>query len=280
MADHSHALSSPGAASRPGRRPASGAAAATTPRFSYPPVPPEPAELASMHGRIVERLGSQIAAGEVTGVIDPDRIATELGVSRSLVRECLRTLAAKGMVQARQRTGTTVTDPSSWALLDEQVIRWRASGSSRFVQLRESLQLRERLEPLAAGLTATHADPVVLESLADAVVRIDRATRAADPRLMIEADTAFHRLLYLGSGNDMLARLAGTVHACLRVPDFQRYQHFSSDTAARHGRLVDLVQAGDVAGAERVCGELMDLTLALFLNAHDRVIARSAPTAR
>ncbi|NPC97643.1 FCD domain-containing protein [Nocardioides sp. zg-DK7169] len=276
MADRSHAPSSTGAA-RPTRRlPAPRGVEARS--QSYPPVPPEPAELASMHGRIVERLGSQIAAGEVVGVIDPDRIATELGVSRSLVRECLRTLAAKGMVQARQRTGTTVTDPSSWALLDEQVIRWRASGSRRFVQLRESLQLRERLEPLAAGLTAAHGDPAVLESLADAVQRIDRATRAADPRLMIEADTAFHRLLYLGSGNDMLARLAGTVHACLRVPDFQRYRHFSPDTAARHGRLVDLVQAGDVAGAEKVCGELMDLTLALFLHAQDRVVARSAPT--
>ncbi|WP_164477823.1 FadR/GntR family transcriptional regulator [Nocardioides pantholopis] len=243
-------------------------------------VPADPAQLSSMHGRVVERLGSLIATGELTGVLDPDRIVAELGVSRSLLRECLRTLGAKGMVQARQRSGTTVTDSTQWALLDEQVIRWRASGPRRFAQLRESLQLRARLEPLAAGLSARHQDAAALDALEAAAVRIDRATRARDPRLMIEADTAFHRLLYLGSGNQMLARLAGTVHACLQVPDFQRYQRFSTDTAARHERLAVLVRNQDVEGAERLSGELMDLTQELFLNAHDEVLGRSAATPR
>ncbi len=225
-----------------------------------------------MHGRVVDHLGVRIASGELNGTIDPDQIGDELGVSRSLVRECLRTLAAKGMVRARQRTGTTVTDPSSWALLDEQVIRWRASGPWRFTQLEESLQLRERLEPLAASLIAARRPDHILAELSDATARIAHATAARDPQLMIEADTVFHKLLYVGSGNDMLARLAGTVQACLRVPDFQHYRHFTTDTANRHRSLLDLIRAGDRDGAERVCGELMDQTSQLFLGAQDTIL--------
>lgn len=238
-------------------------------------VPPEPSELASMHGRIVDQLGSRIASGAITGIIDPVRIAAQLGVSRSLVRECLRTLAAKGMVQARQRAGTTVTDSTQWALLDEQVIRWRASGPHRFAQLPGSLELRERLEPLAARLTARERDATALTALAESARAIEQATRTRDLRLMIEADTVFHRLLYLSSGNEMLARLAGTVHACLQMPDFQHYHSFSADSSARHSRLVTAIRDQDADGAETIASDLVALTSQIFLDAQDKVLRRS-----
>ncbi|WP_110240460.1 FadR/GntR family transcriptional regulator [Nocardioides gilvus] len=236
-------------------------------------LPPDPSDTASMHGRVVDQLGTRIAGGEMTGLIDPARISAEFGISRSLVRECLRTLAAKGMVRARQRTGTAVTDSSEWALLDEQVIRWRSSGPWRFTQMEESLQLRGRLEPLAARLSAISAPAHVLHELTRATERIEMATHANDSKLMIEADTAFHRLLYLGSGNDMLSRLAGTVHACLRMPDFQRYHHFiNTDTAAQHRVLLDLLRAHDEDGAEAACARLMELTFAVFRGAQERAL--------
>src|SRR5690606_31033188 len=96
---------------------------------------------------------------------------------------------------------------------------------------------------------------------------------------MIEADTAFHRELYLGSGNTMLGRLAGTVHACLRVPDFQGYRRFSMDTVTRHRGLTDLIAARDADGAEQAAVRLMELTTELFLAAYERVLAR-LPRAR
>lgn len=224
-------------------------------------------EFADMHGRVVEWLGSQIAKGTLRGILDLGAIAEEFHVSRSLVRECLRTLSAKGMVRARQRTGTSVTEPEHWALLDEQVIRWRAAGPRRFVQLEESLELRSRLEPLAASLTAQRGDAETLAAIDREADQIDTAIRTDDGRLMIEADTAFHRLLYLGSGNSMLARLAGTVHACLRVPDLQDYARFSPDTVARHWELADLIRSGEAAAAERRTEVMMAISRTLFTSA-------------
>lgn len=236
-------------------------------------MPADPADLASMHGRVVDVLGIRIAAGQLTGLVDPASIADEFAISRSLVRECLRTLAAKGMVRARQRSGTVVTPPSSWALLDEQVIRWRASGPLRFSQMEESLQLRSRVEPLAARLTASAASAEAVTDLARATDAISQAARLRDPRRMIEADIAFHRLLYTSSGNAMLAQLAGTVHACLRMPDFQEYRDFiEPDTSLGHTELLDHVRAGDGDAAERACTRLMELTLAVFRGAQSRAL--------
>lgn len=221
-----------------------------------------------MHGRVVEWLGSRIATGHLTGVLDLDKIVQEFQVSRSLVRECLRTLAAKGMVQARQRTGTSVTDPEHWALLDEQVIRWRAAGPKRFVQMQESLELRLCLEPFAARSLAERRHPESVARLQDAARRIGEAIEADSGPLMIQADTAFHRELYLGSGNSMLARLAGTVHGCLRIPDFQSYRTFSSDTTYRHQHLADAISLGDADRAEAETRMLTELTVTIFHNAY------------
>lgn len=236
-------------------------------------VAPDPSEVSSMHGLVVEWLGSGIASGRLSGILDLDDIARRFHVSRSLVRECLRTLAAKGMVQARQRAGTSVTSPDKWAVLDEQVIRWRAAGPYRFVQMQESLQLRQRVEPLAARLMAENRTDEQLARLRQASEDIARAIANGSGQAMIEADTAFHRELYLGSGNTMLGRLAGTVHACLRVPDFQGYRRFSMDTVTRHRGLTDLIAARDADGAEQAAVRLMELTTELFLAAYERVLA-------
>jgi len=168
-----------------------------------------------------------------------------------------------------------VTDPEQWALLDEQVIRWRAAGPDRFVQMQESLQLRQRLEPLAARLMAERRTESQLERLRKATEQIRRAIAANSGQGMIEADTAYHRELYLASGNTMLGRLAGTVHACLRVPDFRDYQEFSLDTVTRHQRLTDLIAAQDADGAERAAERIMDLTTSLFLAAYARVTGKA-----
>lgn len=224
-----------------------------------------------MHGLVVEWIGSRIASGHLTGVLDLDHIARRFQVSRLLVRECLRTLAAKGMVRARQRTGTRVTNLEQWAVLDEQLIRWRAAGPHRFAQMQESLQLRQRVEPLAARLMAERRTEAQLERLKDATEQIERAITTGSGQGMIEADTSFHRELYLSSGNTMLGHLAGTVHACLRVPDFQGYRRFSTHTLARHQRLTDLIAACDADGAEQAAEHLISLTAKLFLAAYERL---------
>lgn len=229
-----------------------------------------------MHGLVVDWIGSRIASGRLTGVLDLEHISRRFHVSRSLVRECLRTLAAKGMVQARRRTGTRVTSPDQWAVLDEQVIRWRAAGPQRFVQMQESLQLRQRVEPLAARLMAEHGSEAEVTRLQQVVTQMEKAIAADNEQAMVDADTSFHRELYLHSGNAMLGCLAGIVHACLRVPEFEGRRQFSMATVARHQRLADLIAARDPDGAEQAAQHLMSLATKLFLAAYDQVLDQSA----
>lgn len=244
------------------------------------PIPPDPQHVASMHGTLVEAIGSGIALGTVTGTLDRDDIAAHFGVSRSLVREALRTLAAKGMVTARQRAGTQVAPPSSWAALDEHVIRWRAAGPDRFKQLYESLEIRERLEPLAARRMATLADPHWLGEITAAAEAIAAASRSQQQLAMMKADTAFHRALYLGSGSALLAELSGTVHACLRVPDFQSVERFPPETAHRHDTLAAAILSGDGDAAEEACRVAAAATRQMFTSAHALLLDGTAQVSK
>lgn len=225
-----------------------------------------------MHGAVVESIGSGIALGRVTGTLDLDEIAAHFGVSRSLIREALRTLAAKGMVAARQRSGTRVTPVQEWAALDEQVIRWRAAGPDRFKQLHDSLEIRERLEPLAARRMALRQDEEWIGVLRRATSQIDSAVQLRDQRMMTTADTTYHRALYLGSGSELLAETSETVHACLWVPDFQEMQRFDPQTSQRHHRLTQAIVDGRAEEAEAACADLVALTRNVFASAHEQIV--------
>lgn len=73
-----------------------------------------------------EWIGQWIANGKYTPGerIDPDKLRTELGVSRTAFREALRLMEGKGMLTARPNSGTRVTDPVTWNLTDADVCRW------------------------------------------------------------------------------------------------------------------------------------------------------------
>ncbi|GGM45761.1 FadR/GntR family transcriptional regulator [Dactylosporangium sucinum] len=225
----------------------------------------------NMHALVVQQLGARIGSGRLTGAIDLVAVANEFQVSRLLVREGLRTLAAKGLVQARPRLGTYVTPVERWSLLDEQVIQWRAAGPRRFAQMKDALELRQRLEPLGARLNARHPRPDVVEDLRAAVRGLELAIEEHDRPSMVVADTRFHVLLFTGGENEMLAQLGGTVHACLCVPDLQHLASFSTESVRRHLALVNLVAAGDERGAEEAAADLVAVAARLFISAARRI---------
>src|SRR5258708_21024445 len=132
-----------------------------------------------LHARVVDDLGEAIIAGRLTEgtVIDLSAVEQRLGVSRSVVREALRVLANLGLVEARHKVGTRVLPRSQWNLLHPQVITWRAGAADGDAQLRDLLQLRLAVEPLAARLAARHLHPAGL-----AILHPPCADLAAAPR--------------------------------------------------------------------------------------------------
>lgn len=224
-------------------------------------------DLRGVHGLVVERLGRAMAAGELVGRLDPEQIGTQYCVSRSVVRESLRALEAKGMVRARQRTGTWVTPVSDWSLLDPDVIGWRVAGPGRLGQLRDAIELRRALEPLGAELVAQRGTDAARDLLRTAAVRITRAAARKDVAALIEADGEFHSGLLRGSGNAMLAQLAPTVAACLRVDDIASFDRITEDVAERHDAVIAAIYAEDRVSAYSAALRLVEYSRAMLEDA-------------
>ena len=93
-----------------------------------------------LHGRVVDELGREIVGGRwMAGSPLPneDDLAAELGVSRTVVRESIKVLQAKGLVEVRPRTGTRVRARRAWHLLDADVVGWLFADMERGEDLRE-----------------------------------------------------------------------------------------------------------------------------------------------
>lgn len=209
-----------------------------------------------LHAQVVEAIGRRIAIGDLApgAVLSTEGIEAEHRVSRSVVREVLRTLTGLGMVQPRQRIGTVVLPVASWNLLDPRVIAWRADGPDSRRQLGELLSLREALEPVAAQRAAAGRDEETVRTLRESLARMTTAFEDGKPHDFATADTAFHEALLRGARNDVLSQLVQTVLATLRAR-YAGLRSFNDETAVslvRHRELVDAVAAGDEVAAEAV----------------------------
>jgi DNA-binding FadR family transcriptional regulator len=88
-----------------------------------------------IHGSVVDAIGRWILGGTYAPndlLPREDDLAIELGVSRTSIREAVRVLSAKGLLQARRRVGVRVRDRDDWNLLDPQVLSWHPeSGATK-----------------------------------------------------------------------------------------------------------------------------------------------------
>jgi len=173
-----------------------------------------------MHGQVVEWLGRRIVSGELAhGCQLPNEaeLAAQLRVSRGGIREAVKALAAKGLVEPRPRLGTRVLPRRDWNLMDREVISWHGRlGTNDF--LNDLLELRMMVEPGAAQLAAERATD---EQLAELAAACDQMAGNA-PRLpeaeheFVQADLAFHLTLLRCSGNQLIEQLGRLLEASLR----------------------------------------------------------------
>ncbi|HEX2115999.1 MAG TPA: FadR/GntR family transcriptional regulator [Alphaproteobacteria bacterium] len=164
----------------------------------------------NLFSHVVEEVGS----GIVRGVYKPGdvlpvegELGRALGASRSVVREAIKSLAAKGLVVSRTRTGTRVLAPTHWNLLDLDVLGWRYAAMPRMQFFREVFDLRRMIEPAAAGLAAERAAPADIVALEEALDAMSTATGDAE----IEADLRFHRGILEAAHNELVVQLGGVI---------------------------------------------------------------------
>jgi DNA-binding FadR family transcriptional regulator len=164
-----------------------------------------------MHGQVVEWLGRRIVSGELSDgsqLPNEAELAAQLQVSRGGVREAVKALAAKGLVEPRPRLGTRVLPRNEWNLMDREVISWHGGvGATEF--LNDLLELRLMVEPGTSALAAERASDAQIAVLESAYAGMaEHAPNLPDEEdAFVQADLTFHLTLLQASGNQLIEQL-------------------------------------------------------------------------
>lgn len=205
-----------------------------------------------LHGQTVETLASRILSdewGEGT-VLDLPALREELDISLTALREALKVLAAKGMIDARQKRGTFVQPREKWNLLDADVMRWQTAAADDPGLLDELTEVRAVVEPAAARIAAARASEEDVEALRDALA--DMAAAGDDLEASVQADLTFHRRLMAATHNNFLLRMERIIAIGLAERD--KVVHGAAtaeDPVPSHRKVLDAIVAGDPAAAEQ-----------------------------
>lgn len=211
-----------------------------------------------VHGQTVARIAQRILSGHPAEqeTLDVAALQAELDVSLTVVREALKVLAAKGLVDARQRRGTYVRPRSDWNLLDGDVIRWQFSGRTDNSFLQNLHEVRSIVEPAGARFAALRRTDADLSALEDAITAMTES--AGDPVAMVAADLSFHRALLAATHNELLERMEVVLETGLAERDRLVHGDGHDDPVPSHMLVLDAIRAGAQEAAEGAMRDLLD----------------------
>jgi DNA-binding FadR family transcriptional regulator len=212
----------------------------------------------------LEALGRAIVIGRYEARPFPTEaeIAKTLEVSRSVTREAVKMLTAKGLVSARPRHGTVVEPPSSWNLLDPDVLRWTLERKFSIELLRHFNELRVAIEPEAAALAARHHDAADIKQIRESLNRMKVAEVGRDDPL--EADIAFHVAVLRASKNPFYLQFRAMVSTALQTSiRFTNRIKGRVASVADHAVVADAIERRDAdaarAAMKAIVGEVLRL---------------------
>jgi DNA-binding FadR family transcriptional regulator len=215
-----------------------------------------------MFGLVVHEMGRQIVDGTFppgTTLPREDDLIARLDVSRTTFREAMKSLAAKGLVEIRTKTGTRVRDPREWHHTDPDVMVWYYEVGPSKMFLDALMDLRRVLEPAAAARAAGRASKAEVKRIAKAYRCM--CDTIGDPQAHSEADRDFHTAIFAATHNMMLSRMidlivigiyANTVMPSKTVVEGQR------QSLPYHADVLAAIEAGDPAAATAAANRLLD----------------------
>jgi DNA-binding FadR family transcriptional regulator len=221
----------------------------------------------NLHGQIVHAIGRQILGGQIR----PGEALKGRGApsaSRTALREAIKVLVAKGLVEMRPKTGTRVRPREAWNLLDPDVLAWQQQGSPRGPFLRNLTEIRGIIEPAAAELAAARAGAVDVAAIEQAFRGMEAAVSATgagpdgDFEAFVKADAEFHRAILHACRNDLLEQMSRTVYSAL-VVSFRATSRLPGSSRAslpRHRAILDAIRDKSPRRAARAMRRLVQTT--------------------
>jgi GntR family transcriptional regulator, galactonate operon transcriptional repressor len=167
---------------------------------------------------VVENLGVRIIKGELSPSMPFPKeadLGVEYAASRSVIREAVKSLAARGLIASRTRIGIRVLEPVNWNLLDVEVLKWRYSTMPPAQFYGELFEIRQMIEPEAARLAALRGKPAEIAAIGKAFAAMSEAGHGG--RRAIAADLAFHRLILAASHNALLLQMGNLIDVGLDI---------------------------------------------------------------
>lgn len=216
-----------------------------------------------VHGSVVDKIGKWILGGTYEpGQLLPreDDLAEKLKVSRTSVREAVKVLSAKGLLDVRRRVGVRVRARDDWNLLDPQVLAWHPDVGRDRDLIGGLIEARRIIEPAAAALAAARATAADLARIERAYEGMERNLRT-NLAACCEADLQFHVALVAASHNVVLRGLTGTIEAALRATFTitNRLVTAQSRALAAHKAVLECVRLRDSEGAQAAVIGLLDI---------------------
>ncbi|PWV92130.1 GntR family transcriptional regulator [Phyllobacterium myrsinacearum] len=216
------------------------------------------------HGHVMRDLGLRIVNGSYpeNSILPGDaELLERFGVSRTVLREALKTLAAKGLIQPKAKIGTRVLERSNWNLFDPDILVWHFEAGASAAFLSSIVEMRLALEPEAAGLAALRRTEAQLAKLYEWVEEMG-STRES-PAHFVHSDLQFHIAIAEASGNPFMRSISALIEVALvttftissPIPNTERHMH----SVARHRAIADAIRDRDVAAAkEAMRGVIQD----------------------
>lgn len=196
---------------------------------------------------LAEKLAQQILKGEYApGTILPGEmeLGEKFGVSRTAVREAVKTLTAKGIVLPRPRIGTRVMPRDNWNFLDKELLSWWMHEDNFQEVIQHFLIMRSSLEPQACRLAAILGSAEQKAHLNTLMEEMVCLKKNFNRERWIEVDTTWHEHIYAMSENPFLISFASLFHSIYRT-------YFTSITQNEaikldlHQAIVDAIQESD-----------------------------------
>lgn len=214
---------------------------------------------------LLETLGQSIVAGEFDQQPFPTEaeLALKYAASRTVAREAVKMLSAKGLLSSRPRQGTKVEAVANWNLLDPDVTRWMTERPFTARVYRDYTEVRLAIEPVAASLAASRASRGDIAAIRQALdVMADQAARHD---LALLADIDFHVAILKASGNPFLIQLKELIHTALSI-SIGLTNRIAGHTAniADHEAVLTAIENGEAQAAEAAMRQILTESLALI----------------
>lgn len=185
-------------------------------------------------------------------------LIAELEISRTVLREAIKVLGAKGLVEARPRTGTKVSPRSHWRLMDPDVLAWQTESGFDELFLRNLAEVRSLIEPGAARLAAERASEEEIATLGKAYKQME--AHVVNSEAFIAADMQFHFVILAACHNEILEQMSSAIGEALEISRKVTVELPGSSEAhlPLHEAVAEAIRRRDADAAENAMRKLIE----------------------